>query len=99
VGVNCTRPEYIGALLKQMRDHTDKPLLVYPNSGEHYDAGAKRWRGRADATRQGPPSSVAAPARRLTISAPCAQDSRDVFDIDGVASSRGLSDRDGRQPR
>jgi homocysteine S-methyltransferase len=50
VGVNCTRPEYIGALLKQMRDHTDKPLLVYPNSGEHYDAGAKRWRGRADAT-------------------------------------------------
>jgi homocysteine S-methyltransferase len=50
VGVNCTRPEYIGALLKQMRDHTDKPLLVYPNSGEHYDAGAKRWRGRTDAT-------------------------------------------------
>jgi len=45
VGVNCTRPEHITSLLQAMRDHTDKPLLVYPNSGEHYDAGAKRWLG------------------------------------------------------
>jgi homocysteine S-methyltransferase len=50
VGVNCTRPEYIGALLRQMRDCTDKPLLAYPNSGERYDAETKRWFGRADVT-------------------------------------------------
>jgi homocysteine S-methyltransferase len=48
VGVNCTRPEYITSLLRAMRDHTDKPLLVYPNSGEHYDARTKRWTGVAD---------------------------------------------------
>ncbi len=48
VGVNCTRPEYISSLLRSMRDQTDKPLLVYPNSGEHYDARTKQWTGLAD---------------------------------------------------
>jgi homocysteine S-methyltransferase len=48
VGVNCTRPQYIGALLEQMRGQTDKPLLVYPNSGERYDALGKRWLGGGD---------------------------------------------------
>jgi homocysteine S-methyltransferase len=48
VGVNCTRPEYIPSLLRLMRDQTDKPLLVYPNSGEHYDARARQWTGVAD---------------------------------------------------
>jgi homocysteine S-methyltransferase len=45
VGVNCTRPQHITALLRQMRSHTDKPLLAYPNSGEQYDAGSNQWLG------------------------------------------------------
>jgi homocysteine S-methyltransferase len=49
VGVNCTAPQYVEGLLRQMREHTDKPLLAYPNSGEHYDLATKRWCGRADA--------------------------------------------------
>jgi len=50
VGVNCTAPEYIENLLLQMRGQTDRPLLVYPNSGEHYDAQAKRWIGAAESS-------------------------------------------------
>jgi homocysteine S-methyltransferase len=45
IGVNCTRPEFVASLLRRMREHTGKPLLAYPNSGEHYDATAKIWRG------------------------------------------------------
>ncbi len=45
VGVNCTAPQHIAPLLRQMREQTDKPLLAYPNSGERYDANLKRWRG------------------------------------------------------
>jgi homocysteine S-methyltransferase len=45
VGVNCTRPEFVESLLRRMREHTGKPLLAYPNSGESYDATAKVWRG------------------------------------------------------
>jgi homocysteine S-methyltransferase len=43
VGVNCTRPEYVVPLLTEMRRHTGKPLLAYPNSGERYDAQTKQW--------------------------------------------------------
>ncbi|MEA3151552.1 MAG: homocysteine S-methyltransferase [Gammaproteobacteria bacterium] len=45
IGVNCTPPRYVGELLEAMGSETDKPLLAYPNSGEHYDAASKTWDG------------------------------------------------------
>jgi homocysteine S-methyltransferase len=51
VGVNCSRPELMTPLLRRMRGHTDKPLLVYPNSGERYDAKSKQWSGDAGIAR------------------------------------------------
>jgi homocysteine S-methyltransferase len=50
VGVNCTQPGFILSLLQEMRGATDKLLLVYPNSGEHYDGKARRWQGDPAAT-------------------------------------------------
>jgi homocysteine S-methyltransferase len=49
VGINCTPPEFIPDLLAQARLATDKPLLVYPNSGERYDVISRRWQGHSDA--------------------------------------------------
>jgi|SRR5580658_1349054 homocysteine S-methyltransferase len=43
LGVNCTAPQHIAPLLRQMRGRTAKPLLAYPNSGEIYDATTKGW--------------------------------------------------------
>ncbi len=43
VGVNCIRPEWAEPLLDELRRHTAKPLLVYPNAGEDYDATSKQW--------------------------------------------------------
>lgn len=45
VGVNCTPPQYIEGLVRQMRAATDVPVLVYPNSGEQYDPVSKSWHG------------------------------------------------------
>ena len=45
LGVNCTAPGFVSDLLRQMQSRTNKPLLAYPNSGEHYDAGSKHWHG------------------------------------------------------
>jgi len=45
LGVNCTAPQHVAGLLREMRRATDKPLAAYPNSGEHYDAEEKRWSG------------------------------------------------------
>ena len=43
VGVNCTAPRHIEALLQAAAPVTAKPLLAYPNSGEHWDAHAQCW--------------------------------------------------------
>jgi len=47
VGINCTPPEFIPALLASAREKTDKPLIVYPNSGEDYSVAEKSWHGAA----------------------------------------------------
>jgi homocysteine S-methyltransferase len=43
VGVNCTPPQYIDGLLAAAREHTTLPLLVYPNSGERWNATQRTW--------------------------------------------------------
>jgi homocysteine S-methyltransferase len=48
VGVNCTPPQHMASLLRHLRKGTDKPLVIYPNSGESYDASSRRWSGRPD---------------------------------------------------
>jgi len=47
VGVNCTDPNWVEALLQQAAAVTDKPLLAYPNSGEKWDGLHKCWHGTA----------------------------------------------------
>lgn len=43
VGVNCTPPQFVAALLEQANRHTTKPLVAYPNSGEGWDAKNHCW--------------------------------------------------------
>jgi homocysteine S-methyltransferase len=45
IGVNCTSPTFIPALIRAARGATSKPILVYPNSGEIYDAATYSWHG------------------------------------------------------
>ncbi|MHC4818560.1 MAG: homocysteine S-methyltransferase [Planctomycetota bacterium] len=49
VGINCTAPRFIVALIDAARNATKKPIVVYPNSGEHYDAARMTWSGSRDA--------------------------------------------------
>ena len=45
IGVNCTHPTLIPALIAELRAASDKPIVVYPNSGEGWDAENRRWTG------------------------------------------------------
>ena len=45
VGVNCTAPRFIEGLLTSVAGIAKKPLLVYPNSGETWDAQRHCWLG------------------------------------------------------
>ncbi len=48
VGVNCTSPEFIPSLIHELRGATSLPVLVYPNSGEGWDAVQRCWTGSND---------------------------------------------------
>ncbi|MEU7580919.1 homocysteine S-methyltransferase [Streptomyces sp. NPDC041068] len=45
VGVNCCDPRDADAAVALAARITGKPVVVYPNSGETWDAGARSWRG------------------------------------------------------
>ncbi|MBD3006356.1 homocysteine S-methyltransferase [Streptomyces sp. 5-10] len=47
VGVNCCEPDDADRAVEMAADITGKPVVVYPNSGEEWDATARSWRGRA----------------------------------------------------
>jgi homocysteine S-methyltransferase len=45
VGVNCCAPADADHAVRVAAEVTGKPVVVYPNSGEHWDAHARRWAG------------------------------------------------------
>ncbi|WP_328677211.1 homocysteine S-methyltransferase [Streptomyces sp. NBC_00343] len=50
VGVNCCAPEDVEGAVEIAARVTGKPVVVYPNSGETWDADARAWTGRATFT-------------------------------------------------
>jgi homocysteine S-methyltransferase len=50
VGVNCCAPEDVDGAIATAARVTGKPVVVYPNSGESWDAGARAWDGRSTFT-------------------------------------------------
>jgi homocysteine S-methyltransferase len=45
IGINCTAPAYVNSLIEEIKNNSKKPVIVYPNSGEEYDANSKTWHG------------------------------------------------------
>jgi homocysteine S-methyltransferase len=48
IGVNCVPPKWIPSLIGHLRGGSGKPILVYPNSGEGWDAANRCWIGASD---------------------------------------------------
>ena len=48
IGVNCVAPELVESLIRELGSGTTKPIVVYPNSGETWDAVTQCWVGTAD---------------------------------------------------
>jgi homocysteine S-methyltransferase len=45
VGVNCTDPDGVLPAVRLAAEITGKPVVVYPNTGERWDAVQRRWTG------------------------------------------------------
>jgi homocysteine S-methyltransferase len=50
VGVNCCAPRDVDGAARVAARVTGRPVVVYPNSGESWDAEARAWRGRSTFT-------------------------------------------------
>ena len=49
LGVNCGAPDHVEAAIGEIRAAAPgKLVVVYPNSGQQYDAEARQWRGAAE---------------------------------------------------
>ena len=48
IGVNCVPPRWILSLIGELRAASEKPVMVYPNSGEGWDAERRCWVGNTD---------------------------------------------------
>ncbi|PYE42807.1 homocysteine S-methyltransferase [Paenibacillus barcinonensis] len=46
IGLNCAPMEVVTEAIGILRSSSDKPVIVYPNSGETYDAETKTWSGQ-----------------------------------------------------
>ena len=46
VGVDCVHPRVVATAIAELSRGTEKPIVVYPNAGEVWDAGSREWRGR-----------------------------------------------------
>ncbi|WP_297602804.1 homocysteine S-methyltransferase [Microcella sp.] len=47
MGINCSHPSEVAAALRTARDSTSKPIVVYPNGGETWNADSRRWEGES----------------------------------------------------
>ena len=45
IGINCTEPQWIVSLIRELKACTTFPVGVYPNSGKVYDPVTKTWSG------------------------------------------------------
>lgn len=47
IGSNCTAPQYMPGIITTFRQHGHQHIVVYPNSGEEYNANDNQWYGTA----------------------------------------------------
>jgi homocysteine S-methyltransferase len=55
IGINCTAPRYVEALIGEARRGCGdrKAVIAYPNSGETWEASTRTWRGISDTREYG----------------------------------------------
>ncbi|GAB4496647.1 MAG: homocysteine S-methyltransferase [Anaerolineales bacterium] len=53
IGINCTSPLHIPSLIREIKKSANKPIIVYPNSGEYYSAVTNTWHGETSSDKFG----------------------------------------------
>jgi len=86
VGVNCCAPSDVLPAIGVASEVTGKPVVVYPNSGEGWDAQRRTWTGSAQRSGWQPRQWTAAGAR--VVGGCCRVRPSDIADIARVVAGR-----------
>lgn len=93
VGVNCTDPRHVRALVGRMRAAADLPIVVYPNAGGQWDARDGLWHGSSaegDAAFPDPVVRSWIDAGATAVGGCCGTDARSISRVVAVlAASAG----------
>lgn len=90
IGINCTSPRFIPSLVQNAITATDNPILVYPNSGETYDAENNNWNGDSTSLSFGEEAHAWYDAGARMIGGCCRSTVEDIEMIAGWARSTSL---------
>jgi homocysteine S-methyltransferase len=84
VGVNCCAPADVLAAIAVAREVTGMPVIVYPNSGEQWDARRRAWTGQSRYSAGQPQQWIAAGAK--LVGGCCRVRPADIAVIAGAAA-------------
>jgi homocysteine S-methyltransferase len=87
VGVNCCAPADVPLAITVAGEISGKPVIVYPNSGEHWDAARRAWAGRSRYEAGQPREWVARGAR--IVGGCCRVSPADIADIAAAVADAG----------
>jgi homocysteine S-methyltransferase len=87
VGVNCCAPADVPGAIATAREVTGKPVIVYPNSGEDWDARRRAWTGQSRYSAGQPRQWIAAGA--AIVGGCCRVRPADIAVIAEAAASPG----------
>ncbi len=90
VGVNCTAPQHVASLIREIRSATKKPIVVYPNAGRRWDAKARAWTGSAPDFNLGQLAKEWSSLGAMWIGGCCGTTPEDIR---GVAQALGRTNR------
>ena len=89
VGLNCSDPGPAREAVALAAAISGKPVVVYPNSGETWDAGARTWAGEAGFATGAVASWIAAGAR--LVGGCCRVGPEEIGEIREIADRYGLA--------
>jgi homocysteine S-methyltransferase len=90
-GVNCCAPADVLAAIAIAREVTGKPVIVYPNSGEEWDARRRAWTGASRYSADWPRQWIAAGAQ--IAGGCCRVRPADIAEIARAAAGAGKADQ------
>ncbi|GAB4547039.1 MAG: homocysteine S-methyltransferase [Anaerolineales bacterium] len=71
IGINCTAPKFIPALIHEIQKNSANLIVVYPNSGEVYDPATNTWSGETSCDSFGQQAELWAAAGARLIGGCC----------------------------